>query len=95
MAKQEGPPHSQNNGCPSTVSFRRQGEPELIPWAARVAAGRLPTAFRRAPASAAAGDESAEQAASRANAEWAHSCSLLLAVRWSVRVALRAWLLLT
>lgn len=70
------PPLKPSAASPPPPTPTPQGEPELIPWAARVAAGRLPVAFRRAAAGGGDGG-----AASRANAEWAHNCSLLLAAR--------------
>jgi len=54
-----------------------QGEQELVPWCARVAASSLPLAFR------AAGERSA--------AVWAHSASLMMALQALARALPRGW----
>ena len=64
-----------------------QEESELVPWAARVAAGRLPTAFRPAGGLGGAGGPGIDAVAGA----WAHNASLLLAVHALARALPRGW----
>jgi hypothetical protein len=75
-----------------------QGEPELVPWCARVAAQKLPTALRgAAPLAAAHRDAEAAAAAVAAGdgatavAEWAHNASVLMALHALARALPRGW----
>ncbi len=66
------------------MALRLQGEQELVPWCARVAAQKLPAALRGGMA-AADGD------AADATSEWAHNASLLMALHALARALPRGW----
>jgi hypothetical protein len=68
-----------------------QGEPELIPWCARVAAQKLPTALRGDAPLAAAAAADAVGGGATAAAEWAHNASALMALHALARALPRGW----